>query len=47
LGKEIARGLDQLQQVELQLQGGRFFLRSQIQGHASNAHEYEWSENPV
>lgn len=34
---EMIRGLDNLQQVELQLQGSRFFLRSQITGHASQA----------
>ena len=34
---EIIRGLDNLQQVELKLQGSRFLLRSAITGHASQA----------
>lgn len=34
---EIIRGLDNLQQVELLLQGSRFLLRSEITGHASQA----------
>lgn len=34
---EIIRGLDNLQQVELTLQGSRFLLRSEIKGHASQA----------
>ena len=34
---EIIRGLDNLQQVELLLQGSRFLLRSEIKGHASQA----------
>jgi len=34
---EIIRGLDNLQQVELLLQGSRFLLRSEMSGHASQA----------
>ena len=34
---EVIRGLDNLQQVELLLQGSRFLLRSEIKGHASQA----------
>jgi transposase len=34
---EVIRGLDNLQQVELQLQGTRFLLRSNITGHTSQA----------
>lgn len=34
---EIIRGLDNLQQVELHLQGSRFLMRSDITGHASQA----------
>lgn len=34
---EMIRGLDNLQQVELRLQGSRFLLRSQLIGHASQA----------
>jgi len=34
---EIIRGLDNLQQVELLLQGSRFLLRSEMSGHASLA----------
>lgn len=34
---EIIRGLDNLQEVELLLQGSRFLLRSEIKGHASQA----------
>ena len=34
---EIVRGLDNLQQVELLLQGSRFLLRSELKGHASQA----------
>lgn len=34
---EIIRGLDNLHQVELRLQGSRFALRSEIKGHASQA----------
>ena len=33
----LRRGLDNLQQVELLLQGSRFLLRSEIKGHASQA----------
>ena len=34
---EVVRGLDNLQQVELFLQGSRFLLRSQLKGDASQA----------
>jgi hypothetical protein len=34
---EVIRGLDGLQQVEANLQGRRFLLRSHLQGHASQA----------
>ena len=34
---EVIRGLDNLQQVEVLLQGSRFLLRSEIKGHASQA----------
>ena len=34
---EIIRGLDNLQLVELKVQGGRFLLRGQITGDASKA----------
>lgn len=34
---EIIQGLDNLQQVELHLQGSRFLMRSDITGHASQA----------
>ncbi|MGB8466245.1 MAG: hypothetical protein WCE49_14955, partial [Terrimicrobiaceae bacterium] len=34
---EVIRGLDNLQQVELLLQGSRFLLRSQLKGDASQA----------
>jgi transposase len=34
---EVIRGLDNLQQVELSLQGSRFLLRSQLKGDASQA----------
>jgi hypothetical protein len=34
---QVIRGLDNLQQVELLLQGSRFLLRSEINGHASQA----------
>jgi len=34
---EIIRGLDNLQQVELLLQGSRFLMRSQMTGDASQA----------
>jgi len=34
---EVIRGLDNLQQVEILLQGSRFLLRSEIKGHASQA----------
>ena len=34
---EVIRGLDNLQQVELLLQGSRFLLRGEIKGHASQA----------
>lgn len=34
---EITRGLDNLQQVELQVQGSRFLLCGQTTGHASQA----------
>jgi transposase len=35
--KEVIRGLDNLQQDELELQGAKFLLRSQLTGHASQA----------
>lgn len=35
--KEIVRGLDQLQEVEAELHGRRYLLRSQLCGHASQA----------
>ena len=34
---EVIRGLDNLQQVEVILQGSRFLLRGEIKGHASQA----------
>ena len=34
---EVVRGLDNLQQVELLLQGSRFLLRSELKGDASQA----------
>jgi len=34
---EVIRGLDNLQQVELILQGSHFLLRGEIKGHASQA----------
>src|SRR3954454_10672094 len=34
---EVIRGLDGLQQVEVNLQGRRFLLRSHLQGHAAHA----------
>jgi hypothetical protein len=34
---EVIRGLDGLQQVEANLQGRRFLLRSHLQGHAAQA----------
>ena len=34
---EVVRGLDNLQQVELVLQGSRFLLRSELKGDASQA----------